>query len=92
MTSSAYWNPSGTGPATLTGMDGTVSTMLELNVEHGRAIDLAFQLEPRQPSAGEQVVLQLVAEDVKGNRWVVDGDITMGMGAAENSQKTPRIP
>ena len=78
-----YWNPSGTGPATLTGMDGTVSTMLELNVEHGRAIDLAFQLEPRQPSAGEQVVLQLVAEDVKGNRWVVDGDITMGMGAAE---------
>ena len=29
------------------------------------------------------MVLQLVAEDVKGNRWVVDGDITMGMGAAE---------
>ena len=33
-----YWNPSGTGPATLTGMDGTVSTMLELNVE-GRTSD-----------------------------------------------------
>ena len=57
--------------------------MLEVDVMHGRAIDLAFQLEPRQPSAGEQVVLQLVAEDVKGNRWVVDGNITMGMGAAD---------
>lgn len=78
-----FWNPSGTGQATITGMDGTVSTMLELDVEHGRAIDLAFQLDPRRPSAGEQVVLQLVAEDVKGNRWVVDGNITMGMGAAE---------
>ncbi|MFZ8905931.1 MAG: hypothetical protein ACO2Y2_01085 [Poseidonia sp.] len=78
-----YWNPSGTGQATITGMDGTVSTMLELDVMHGRAIDLAFQLEPRQPSAGEQVVLQLLAEDVKGNRWVVDGNITMGMGAAD---------
>lgn len=78
-----FWNPSGIGQATITGMDGTVSTMLELDVLHGRAIDLAFQLEPRQPSAGEQVVLQLVAEDVKGNRWVVEGNITMGMGAAD---------
>ena len=78
-----FWNPSGIGQATITGMDGTVSTMLELDVMHGRAIDLAFQLEPRQPSAGEQIVLQLVAEDVKGNRWVVDGNITMGMGASD---------
>ena len=78
-----FWNPSGIGQATITGMDGTVSTMLELDVLHGRAIDLAFQLEPRQPSAGEQVVLQLVAEDVKGNRWVVEGNITMGMGASD---------
>ncbi len=78
-----FWNPSGIGQATITGMDGTVLAMLELDVMHGRAIDLAFQLEPRQPSAGEQVVLQLVAEDVKGNRWVVDGNITMGTGAAE---------
>ena len=78
-----YWNPSGTGQAIITGMDGTVSTVLELDVMHGRAIDLAFQLEPRQPSAGEQVVLQLLAEDVKGNRWVVDGNISLGMGAPD---------
>lgn len=77
-----YWNPSAVGQATITGVDGTVSTMLQLDVMHGRAIDLAFELEPPQPAAGEQVVLQLLAEDVKGNRWVVNGNITMGMGAA----------
>ncbi|MGB0814361.1 MAG: hypothetical protein ACPGSA_02250 [Poseidonia sp.] len=78
-----YWNPSAVGQATITGVDGTVSTMLQLDVMHGRAIDLAFELEPPQPAAGEQVVLQLLAEDVKGNRWVVSGNITMGMGAAD---------
>ena len=77
-----FWNPSGTGPATIVGVDGTVSTSLAVDVVHGRAIDMTLSIEPRGPSAGDQVVLQLVAEDVKGNRWVVDGNITMGMGEA----------
>ena len=75
-----YWNPSATGEATLSGTDGTVSSSLLLKVEHGRAIDIGFQVSPRVPSAGDQVVIELVAEDVKGNRWVVNGTIDMTMG------------
>ena len=77
-----YWNPSSTGEATLSGMDGNVSSSLSVNVVHGRAIDVRFLLSPPKPSAGDQVVVELLAEDVKGNRWVVDGNITMTMGDA----------
>ena len=42
-----FWNPSATGPATITAFDGTVSTSLELEVKHGRAIDIGFRLSPR---------------------------------------------
>ena len=59
------------GETIITGVDGTVSTSLTVDVEHGRAIDIRFQLTPRLPSAGDQVVIELYAEDVKGNRWVV---------------------
>ena len=75
-----YWNPSSTGETTITGVDGTVSTSLTVDVEHGRAIDIRFQLTPRLPSAGDQVVIELYAEDVKGNRWVVNGSITAVVG------------
>jgi hypothetical protein len=75
-----YWNPSSTGDATLSGKDGTVSSSLTVQVEHGRAIDIRFQTSPPFPSAGDQVVLELQAEDIKGNRWVVHGNITMTMG------------
>ncbi len=78
-----YWNPSSTGQATLSGTDGTVSSSITVDVEHGRAIDLRFLLSPSNPSAGDQVVVELQAEDVKGNRWVVNGNITMTMGDAE---------
>ena len=78
-----FWNPSATGPATITGTDGTVSSSLDLDVLHGRAIDIKLQLEPRNPSAGDQVVIELVAEDIKGNRWVVDGTIEPTMGDTE---------
>ena len=36
--------------------------------------------------------MQLVAEDVKGNRWVVDGNITMGMGAADEPRRKDILP
>lgn len=78
-----YWNPSATGPATITGTDGTVSSSLDVDVVHGRAIDIGFQLQPRNPSAGDQVVIELVAEDIKGNRWVVNGTIEATMGDTE---------
>mgnify|MGYP001232875421 FL=1 len=78
-----YWNPSATGPATITGTDGTVISSLEVEVVHGRAIDIKFQLEPRNPSAGDQVVIELVAEDIKGNRWVVEGTVEATMGDTE---------
>ncbi|MGB1679311.1 MAG: hypothetical protein ACPHFV_04630 [Poseidonia sp.] len=78
-----YWNPSSTGQATLSGTDGTVSSSITVNVEHGRAIDLRFLITPSNPSAGDQVVVELQAEDVKGNRWVVNGNITMTMGDAD---------
>ena len=82
-----FWNPSATGPAVITGVDGTVSSSLTLDVEHGRAIDVGFQISPREPAAGDQVVLELMAEDVKGNRWVVDGTIAMTMG--DEAELTP---
>ena len=75
-----YWNPSATGPASIVGIDGTVSSSLDIEVVHGRAIDIQFQVEPRKPSAGDQVVIELVAEDIKGNRWVVNGTIEATMG------------
>lgn len=75
-----FWNPSATGLAVLSGVDGTVSSSLQLNVDHGRAIDVGFQITPREPSAGDLVVIELVAEDVKGNRWVVNGTVDMTMG------------
>ena len=77
-----YWNPSATGPASIVGTDGTVSSSLDIEVVHGRAIDIQFQVEPRKPSAGDQVVIELVAEDIKGNRWVVNGTIEATMGDA----------
>ena len=77
-----YWNPSATGPASIAGTDGTVSSSLDIEVVHGRAIDIQFQVEPRKPSAGDQVVIELVAEDIKGNRWVVNGTIEATMGDA----------
>ena len=82
-----FWNPSATGPAVLSGVDGTVASSLELDVQHGRAIDIGFRLSPRAPSAGDLVVIELVAEDVKGNRWVVNGSIAMTMG--EESELNP---
>ncbi len=75
-----FWNPSATGPAALSGVDGTVSSSLHVDVEHGRAIDIGFLVSPREPSAGDQVVVEIIAEDVKGNRWVVNGSINMLMG------------
>lgn len=81
-----FWNPSATGPALLSGVDGTVVSTLELDVQHGRAIDIGIRLSPRAPSAGDLVVIELVAEDVKGNRWVVNGSIDMTMG--EESELT----
>ncbi|DAC68532.1 MAG TPA: hypothetical protein D7I13_03530, partial [Candidatus Poseidoniales archaeon] len=63
-----YWNPSGTGPATVSGFDGTVETSLSVDVVHGRAIDVLLRTEPANPTSGEQVVIELFAEDVKGNR------------------------
>jgi hypothetical protein len=83
-----YWNPSSTGQATLTGQDGNVSSSFSVNVQHGNAIDIQFRISPSQPSAGDQVVIEMRAEDVKGNRWVVDGDINMTMGVA--SESTPQ--
>lgn len=77
-----YWNPSATGTAVLSGTDGNVSSSLTVEVQHGSAIDIRFKLSPSTPSAGDQVVVELLAEDVKGNRWVVDGNITMTMGDA----------
>lgn len=84
-----YWNPSSTGQATLSGTDGTVSSSITVNVEHGRAIDLRFLITPSNPSAGDQVVVELQAEDVKGNRWVVNGNITMTMGDADAVSDQP---
>lgn len=84
-----FWNPSATGPATITALDGTVSTSLELEVKHGRAIDIGFRLSPRSPTAGDQVVIELVAEDVKGNRWAVEGTITMTMGEEDKVTAEP---
>lgn len=78
-----FWNPSATGPASIVGTDGTVSSSLDVDVVHGRAIDIGFQVEPRNPSAGDQVVIELVAEDIKGNLWVVDGTIEATMGDDE---------
>lgn len=75
-----FWNPSSTGPAVLSGMDGNSSSSLNVVVDHGNAIDIRFKLNPSSPSAGDQVVVELLAEDVKGNRWVVEGNITMTMG------------
>ena len=53
-----FWNPSATGPAVITGVDGTVSSSLQLDVEHGRAIDIGFKFHLGNPSAGDQVVLR----------------------------------
>ena len=78
-----FWNPSATGPAIITGSDGSVISSLNLEVLHGRAIDVKFQLEPRNPSAGDQVVVEIMAEDIKGNRWVVNGTIEATMGDTE---------
>ena len=78
-----FWNPSATGPATVSGTDGLVSSSFEVDVVHGRAIDVSLRMDPMTPSAGDQVVIELVAEDVKGNRWVVAGNISMGMGTQE---------
>ena len=75
-----YWNPSSTGSATISGMDGTVSSSTTVDVQHGRAIDVQFQITPSSPTAGDLVVIELMAEDVKGNRWVVNGTISMTMG------------
>ena len=75
-----YWNPSSTGSAVLSGTDGNVSSSLTVEVVHGRAMDIRFKLTPSKPSAGDQVVVELLAEDVKGNRWVVEGNISMTMG------------
>ena len=80
-----FWNPSSVGLATLSGMDGTVSSTLSVDVVHGRAVDLRFKTTPADPTAGDAVVVELQAEDVKGNRWVVNGNITLTMG---NQSKT----
>jgi hypothetical protein len=84
-----YWNPSSVGPVSLTGVDGTVASSLQVNVVHGRAIDVQLKATPASPSAGDTVVLELQAEDVKGNRWMVEGNISMTMGDSASLTATP---
>ena len=45
-----FWNPSATGPAVITGVDGTVSSSLQLDVSTVGAIDIGFQISPREPA------------------------------------------
>ncbi|MGB1865046.1 MAG: hypothetical protein ACPHQC_02225 [Poseidonia sp.] len=84
-----YWNPSTTGPATISGQDGTVMTQKTVTVVHGRAIDVFFDITPSVPSAGDQVVLVLRAVDVKGNTWAVNGTATMEIGNADELTQFP---
>ena len=75
-----YWSPSGVGPATITGTDGTVYTQITVEVVHGSAIELLMVMEPSMAFAGDQIAVLLTAIDVKGNSWMVNGTITMNMG------------
>ena len=77
-----YWSPSAVGSVTLTGVDGIVSSSLTVQAVHGSAIDVRFRLTPANPTAGDQVVIELQAEDIKGNRWIINGDITRIRGNA----------
>lgn len=81
-----YWNPTSTGPATLTGTDGTVVSTVSVDVVHGRPIDVVMTVNPAQPNAGDSVTVALEAVDVTGNRWTVPANITVEVG--DESQTT----
>ena len=75
-----YWNPTSTGPATLTGTDGTVVSTVSVDVVHGRPIEVVMTVHPTQPHAGDSVTVALEAVDVTGNRWTVPANITVEVG------------
>ena len=79
-----YWNPSSMGTATVTGIDGDVTSSFTATVEHGRPIDVVFNMNPRSPHAGDDVTLTLEAVDAVGNRWVVPGNFSIENGEEDN--------
>lgn len=87
-----YWNPSTMGSATITGTDGDVTSSVTIMVEHGRPIDVEFDMTPANPHAGDDVTLILQAVDVVGNRWAVPGNYTLENGdESDYSETTNRV-
>ena len=74
------WTPSQTGVAEIHTTDEGISSSLEIQVVHGNAIDLFIETSHNSPHAGDQVVLQTMATDVKGNVWVVNGTLDFKLG------------
>ena len=74
------WTPSQTGIAEISTTDDGISSRLEIQVVHGNAIDLFIQTSHNSPHAGDQIVLQTMATDVKGNVWVVNGTLDFILG------------
>lgn len=74
------WTPSQTGVAEIHTTDDGISSSLEIQVVHGNAIDLFIQTSHNSPHAGDQVVIQTMATDVKGNVWVVNGTLEFILG------------
>ena len=75
-----FWTPSKLGPATISTTDESIQSSIDVHVVHGNAIDVEITSSHLNVNAGDQVVLEIKAVDVKGNSWVVNGtfDFTKG--------------
>jgi hypothetical protein len=67
------WTPSRTGLATVSTIDDGIPSSLQVEVVHGNAIEVSIRTSHASPHAGDQVVLETIAVDIKGNVWVVSG-------------------
>ncbi len=69
------WTPSRTGIATVSTTDDGISSSIQVEVVHGNAFEVSIRSSHVAPHAGDQVVLEMIAVDIKGNVWVVNGSL-----------------
>ena len=72
-----YWTPMTMGQQTITMDDAGLISSVSVNVEHGNAIDTRIIFSPDNLAVGQQATANIVAVDLAGNLWQVDGEISV---------------
>ena len=77
---SVYWTPGAVGTHELRVDDDGVLSTLSVDVVHGSAIDAELILVSSSFAAGGQSTVAFIATDVVGNKWMVNGTMTLVNG------------